>query len=110
MEYQQDNNYHHYLVDNQLNSEIEILHNQWKNLSELEKNILYRIVNYPLKSVSTKEALDDYSKNMKTDLTFNQLNYCLKKLKEKQILFKENKQSWKLVDQSFYRFIKEVQF
>lgn len=108
MEYHQDNNYHHYLVDNQLNSEIEILHNQWKNLSELEKNILYRIANYPLKSVSTKEALDDYSKNMKTDLTFNQLNYCLKKLKEKQILFKENKQSWKLVDQSFYRFIKEI--
>lgn len=38
----------------------------------------------------------------------NQLNYCLKKLKEKQILFKENKQNWKLVDHSLYRFIKEI--
>lgn len=108
MEYSKNLNPKDFLVDNQLNSEIEVLSNKWKNFTDLEKNILYRLVNYPFKAISTENALKEYNLNMNSNLTMNQLNYCLKKLKEKQILFKENKQNWKLIDHSLYRFIKEI--
>lgn len=105
MEINQNNNPYNFIKNNELYSEITIQKEKWISYNDLEKLILYRIVNEENK-ISGKESIIFYEKLLKTTVSENQINYVLKKLKNKNIILKD-KQNWKLVDFGLSRFIKD---
>lgn len=105
MEINQNNNPYDYIKNNELYSEITIQKEKWMSYNDLEKLILYRIVNEENK-ISGKESITFYEKLLKTMVSENQINYALKKLKNKNIILKD-KQNWKLVDFGLSRYIKD---
>lgn len=93
-------NLNEYAIDHNLNRENEDNRKIWINLSQIERNILFRIVKNKNKIGSTLSE-DGFLKGVEK----SKIDYAIRKLKQKNLILKEGKQSWLITDQSFKRYI-----
>lgn len=83
-----------------MNRENEDNRKIWMNLSQIERNILFRIVKNKNK-IGSILSEDGFLKGVEK----SKIDYAIRKLKQKNLILKEGKQSWLITDQSFKRYI-----
>lgn len=98
-----------YIIDNSLTKEIKVNQDLWKNFSEIDKRILFLIVNNNNNKISSIKNLEWLSKEIGQEIKKNHVTYSLRKLKKEQVIYKslEHKNEWFLIDNSFKRFIQD---
>lgn len=98
-----------YIIDNSLIKEITVNQSLWKNFSEIDKRILFLIVNNNNNKISSEKNLKWLSKEIGQEIKKNNVTYSLRKLKNEQVIYKslEHKNEWFLIDNSLKRFIQD---